>query len=115
MFIIKDMRKATANFLVGGAIAFHQHLIKGADNIMAYERDFGANEKTIDQKSLPENTKEQTLKIMLVGSPEAVKSGIRHFYLKGEAQVSDWSRFLPSPSDPDEEVMSILFRKITVH
>ena len=81
---------------------------------MTYEKDFGANKETINRTSLAENTKDQILKIMLVGSPEAVTSGIRHFYLTGEAEVSDWSRFLPSPSNPDDEVMSILFRKITV-
>ena len=81
---------------------------------MTYDKDFGANEERINQESLPENAKEETLKVMLVGSPEAVKSGIRYFYLKHEAEVSDWSRFLPNPSNPDQEVMSILYCKITV-
>ena len=91
---------------------------------MPYNKDFGANEENNNQKPLPENTQEQAdltanepqhqqIKLILVGSPEAVRSAILHFHSIGEAQVDDWSRTIPSPSNP-EEVMSILFRKITV-
>ena len=91
---------------------------------MTHKKDFGANEENNNQTPLEENIQKQAdltanepqnqqLKIMLVGSPEVVKSAIHHFYLIGEAEVNDWSRFQKSPSNP-EEVMSILFRKITV-
>ena len=56
----------------------------------------------------------QKLKLVLIGSPEVVQSAIHHFHLIGYAEVGDWSRFLPSPTDNPEEVMSILIRKVTV-
>ena len=91
---------------------------------MAQKKIFDHNEESNNQSALVENIQEQTdlisnepqhqqIKLILVASPEAVRSAILHFHLIGEAEVSDWSRTIPSPSNP-EEVMSILYRKIAV-
>ena len=92
---------------------------------MTHKTDFGANEQTINQSQLEQNAQKQTdltlegterqlLKIILVGSPEVVRSGILHFYVIGEAEVGDWSQMTPHPSNPDE-VMTISSRKIRVN
>ena len=58
-------------------------------------------------------SKRHTLKHILMGSPEAVKSAIYYYELKGQADIAHWSPLQPNPGNP-EEVMSILVRKITV-
>ena len=129
MLIMIDMTKATAHFLVGGAIAFNQHLkigdLKiGAEYIMTHNKNFDANEETNNQTPSAENIQDQAdltanepqrqiLKIMLVGSREVVRSAIMHFHLTRQADVGDWSRLEPNPNNP-EEMISILIRKITV-
>ena len=91
---------------------------------MTHEKDFGANEETNNQTPLSENIKEQAdlaanqpqrqqLKIMLIGSREAVKSAIMHFHLTGQAEIGNWSPLEPNPSNP-EEMVSILIRHIKV-
>ena len=95
---------------------------------MTQKRYFDAIEEAINQVELEKNisgeTPEQSdsianepqrrkLKLLMIGTPEVVQSAIYHFHLTGHSEVGDWSRFLPSPSDP-EEVMSILVRKVTV-
>ena len=91
---------------------------------MTHKKDFAANEEDNNQTPLEDDNQEQAelstnepqrqqLKIMLVGSPEVVRSAIHYFYLKDEAEVADWSPFQKSPSNP-EEVISILYRKMTV-
>lgn len=54
----------------------------------------------------------ETLKHLVIGSPKAVKSTIYSLQVLGYAQVSDWSRLIPT-ANPGE-VMSILSRSITV-
>ena len=91
---------------------------------MTHKKDFGPNEQAILRSALEQNAQKQThlilegterqlLKIILLGSPEVVRSGILHFYVIGEAEVSDWSQMTPHPSN-SEEVMTILSRKIRV-
>ena len=91
---------------------------------MTYNKDFGANEENNNQTPLEENTKEQSdlianepqrqdLKLALFGSPEAVRSGIHYFHVKGHAEAGEWSPLQPCANNP-EEMMSILIRKITV-
>ena len=97
---------------------------KKLNNIMAHNKDFDANKENNNQPQSAENIEEQTdlignepqrqtLKIMLIGSREVVRSAIMHFHLTGQADVGDWSRLEPNPSNP-EEMMSILVRRITV-
>ena len=81
---------------------------------MTHKKDFDINEETIERATLTlEGTERQILKIILVGSPEVVRSGILHFYVIGEAEVGDWSQVTPHPSNPDE-VMTLMSRKIRV-
>ena len=91
---------------------------------MTYENDFDANGETINQKPLAENIQEQAdlstnepkrqkLKLMLIGSPEAVESAIYHFHLTGHAEIGEWSPLQECPNNPEEK-MSILVRYITV-
>lgn len=54
----------------------------------------------------------ETLKHLVIGSPKAVKSTIYSLQVLGYAQVSDWSRLIPT-ANPGE-VMSILSRSITI-
>ena len=86
--------------------------------------DFDTIQQAIYQASLegdiPQQTEQtanqpqrQTVKLLLIGSPEVVTSIIHHLQLIGYAEVGEWSRSLPFPSSPDE-VMRILLRKITV-
>ena len=91
---------------------------------MTYNKGFGANEETTNQTSLAQSIQEQTdlianepqrqdLKLMLVGSPEAVRSGIHYFHVTGHAETGEWSPLQHCPNN-QEEMMSILIRKITV-
>ena len=81
---------------------------------MTHKKDFDIKEETIVRAALTlEGTERQLLKIILVGSPEVVRSGIIHFYVIGEAEVGDWSQITPHPSNPDE-VMTLMSRKIRV-
>ena len=91
---------------------------------MAHQKEFDTNRETNNQALLAENIKEQAdlaanepkrqkLKLMLIGSREAVKSGIYHFHLTGQSEISDWSPLEPNPNNR-EEMMSILIRHITV-
>ena len=92
---------------------------------MPQERNFDAIQNAINEALLQQNISQQAdliangsqrqkLKLVLIGSPELVQSAIHNFHLIGYAEVGDWSRFLPSPTDNPEEVMSILIRKATV-
>ena len=91
---------------------------------MTHKKDFDPNEQIINQTPLIQKVQKQTdlileepkrqiLKIVLVGSPEVVRSGILHFYVIGEAEVGDWSQVTPHPSNPDE-VMTLMSRKIRI-
>ena len=90
---------------------------------MTHKKDFDPNEQAISQSALEQNLQKQSglileeprqiLKIVLLGSPEVVRSGILHFYVIGEAEVGDWSQVTPHPSNPDE-VMTLMSRKIRV-
>ena len=72
------------------------------------------DEKILEQNQLTANeVKRKSLKIMLIGCPEAVMAGIHHFHLTGQAQVGDWCRLQPCPHNPDE-MMSISVRRITI-
>ena len=51
--------------------------------------------------------------VLLIGSPQLVKSTIHYLHLVNYAEVGDWSRFLASPNNP-EEVMSMLVRYLKV-
>ena len=92
---------------------------------MTHKKEFDAIEQAIRQAELEQNISEQDdstvnepqrqkLKLVLIGSSEAVRGAIHNFHLTGHAEVGDWSRFLPSPTNNPEEVMSILIRKVTV-
>ena len=95
---------------------------------MTYEKDFGTNEENNNQpqqSQQSENIPEQTdlsaneepqrymLKVMLVGSPKAIRSAIHYSHSTRQAEVGDWSPLQPCPNSPGE-MMSMLIRKITV-
>lgn len=72
------------------------------------------DEQILEQNKLTaEEAKSKSLKIMLIGSREAVMAGIHHFHLTGQAQFGDWCRLQPCPHNP-EEMMSIVVRRIWI-
>ena len=81
-------------------------------------------EETTNQTSLAQSIQEQTdlianepqreqVKLMVIGSPEAVRRTIYHFHLTGYAEVGDWSPLQQFPNNPEEK-MSILVRHIMI-
>ena len=91
---------------------------------MPQKKEFDIIEQAIRQAELEGDIQEQTdltanqpqrqsLKLLVIGSPEVVNSAIHHLQLIGYAEVGDWSRSLPYPNN-SEETMRILLRKVTV-
>lgn len=72
-----------------------------------------------DTNPTPTTTTESTrpnrvpLKLLLISSPEVVKSEIRRLYCLGYAKVDEWSPL--QPTNNPGEVMSVLRRQILVN
>lgn len=61
--------------------------------------------------NLPPSSDEcEQVRILVIGSPNGVRSIIRTLYILGFAQISDWSPLMSAPNSGD--VMSILTRRI---
>jgi hypothetical protein len=56
--------------------------------------------------------KREYIKVMLIGSPDAVTNTIQVLYLRGFARVWEWSP--PQPTQKPGEVMSLLQRLINL-
>ena len=100
-----------------------------SNKMMTQKKEFGATQETINlieladwieaeadltaDDSIANEPQRQKLRVVLTGSRKVVTSTIHNLQLKNYAQVGDWSRSVPNPSNP-EEVISILVRYITV-
>lgn len=71
----------------------------------------GQNTTVTTLQPTPKPTEEREfIKVILVGSPKAVQQTIRVLYLRGFAQVWEWTPF--QPTQTSGEVMSVLKRQV---
>ncbi|MEL7038826.1 MAG: peptide ABC transporter substrate-binding protein [Cyanobacteria bacterium J06592_8] len=75
---------------------------------LATERQ-NATVKTLEPTLTPTEEREY-IKVVLMGSPKAVQQTIRVLYLRGFAQVWEWSPL--QPTQKAGEVMSLLKRQV---
>ncbi|MGB5897539.1 MAG: hypothetical protein WBG66_05020 [Geitlerinemataceae cyanobacterium] len=66
---------------------------------------------TLQPLPIPTNGREH-IKVMLIGSPDAVTKTIQVLYLRGFARVWEWSP--PQPTQKPGEVMSLLQRMMSL-
>ncbi|PSN16794.1 hypothetical protein C7293_00820 [filamentous cyanobacterium CCT1] len=85
-------------------------LAEPSDNTTLVAGNFSEQRTTSIAKVKPYLEKKEPLKVLLVGSRQAVKKTIQALHLLGFANLNDWSAFQNRSNG--EEVLSILVQKV---